>query len=420
MRTARARASRSTPSARDGASQDLQLSLGVDADATVPVVPAVIAVPASVPPGAAIGLARPADAPGRRTAALVDVPARLSALLAQLTALRPRTMGLDTETANFERGGLYRESPSLLQLAYRRADGSVHVAVVDLLAIRDVRALQPFLADPAAVVFCHNYTFDGRMLMRLGLRPCHVYDTCRAGRLLYEGAGRLSDLSERVLERPLPKELQVSDWGRRPLSREQIAYAARDAADTLAIGEVVRAILPAVPEARVPLSGPRRAAYSALLRWREEEAARERRFPEDILPQRALRQVAVTHPTVPRELARLPGIGPTRLARYGPGVLTTLAAVDLAALVDGTMLAGLQIGASCLEDDGIHVRLDAGQSLNSQFVAELPEPIPAALREPHPWRWIAPALARWRMSCPISPAPATSDSPVFPLVPDGG
>src|SRR5579871_6737355 len=114
--------------------------------------PVVTEVPATVARTAQIGFPRPVDIAGRRLASLADSPTRFAALLENLYLTRPRALGLDTEAANFERGGLYRESPSLLQLAYRVAEGDVRVAVIDLLAIRDVRPLQPFLAHPSAIV----------------------------------------------------------------------------------------------------------------------------------------------------------------------------------------------------------------------------------------------------------------------------
>lgn len=39
----------------------------------------------------------------------------------------------------------------------------------------------------------------------------------------------LADVVERELGETLPKEEQTSDWSRRPLTHEQVEYAARDA-----------------------------------------------------------------------------------------------------------------------------------------------------------------------------------------------
>ena len=377
--------------------------------------PIVTDVPAPVPEHALIGIPRPVEIAGRRLATLVDTPGRFTALLESLYLARPTAFGVDTETANFEKGGLYRESPSLLQLAFRARDEDVRVAVVDLLAVRDVRPLQPFLVHPAAIVFAHNYAFDGRMLTRVGLRPRCVYDTCRAARVLYEGGARLADLSERLLGTPMEKELQVSDWGRRPLSREQIAYAARDAADTLVIGEIVRGILPDLPDSLPPLPPGGRAAYRALTAWRADVATAARVYPEDVLPQRTLRELALRRPTTPADLRATPGIGETRLARYGAGILGALAAAELAALVAGTTLAGLRVAAAHLEDDGVHLRLE----VDPHFVptAATQAVLAAALAEPRPWRLLRPALAGLRLSSVLGGGPEHVPDPGGRILP---
>ena len=377
--------------------------------------PQVTEVPAEVMDAAQIGIPRPRDVAGRRGAVLADSAARFTSLLESLYLARPRAGGVDTETANFERGGLYRESPSLLQLAFRRAEGDVRVAVVDLLAIRDVRPLQPFLVAPSTVVFAHNYAYDGRMLTRLGLRPRLVYDTCRAARILYEGQARLADLSERLLGTPMAKEMQVSDWGRRPLSREQIAYAARDAADTLVIGEIVREILPEVPDTLPPLPPGGRAAYRALMAWRAEVATATRHYPEDVLPQRTLRELAIRRPSTTPELREVPGIGETRLERYGADILAALAAVELAALVVGTPLAELRIVTAQLIDNSLHVRLAGVAALPR----EAPAPVRAAFAGLAPWRGVRPALAGLRLSSVVEQRPVdgetAADSRILPL-----
>jgi len=377
--------------------------------------PIVTDVPAPVPEHALIGIPRPVEIAGRRLATLVDTPGRFTALLESLYLARPTAFGVDTETANFEKGGLYRESPSLLQLAFRARDEDVRVAVVDLLAVRDVRPLQPFLVHPAAIVFAHNYAYDGRMLTRVGLRPRCVYDTCRAARVLYEGGARLADLSERLLGTPMEKELQVSDWGRRPLSREQIAYAARDAADTLVIGEIVRGILPDLPDSLPPLPPGGRAAYRALTAWRADVATAARVYPEDVLPQRTLRELALRRPTTPADLRATPGIGETRLARYGAGILGALAAAELAALVAGTTLAGLRVAAAHLEDDGVHLRLEADPHFAP--TAATPAVLAAALAEPRPWRLLRPALAGLRLSSVLGGGPEHVPDPGGRILP---
>lgn len=337
-------------------------------------------------------------------ASLIDSGARFDALLEALAESRPRAFGVDTEAANFERGGLYRESPSLLQIAFRHVTGDVRVAVIDVLAIRDVRRLQPFLIEPTAVIFAHNYAYDERMLTRMGLRPRCVYDTCRAAHILYDGANRLADLSERLLGAPMDKELQVSDWGRRPLSRAQITYAARDAADTLMIGEIVRQMLPDVPPSPPTLPPYARASYTALISWRATTAAAQRSFPEDVLPQRTLREVALRRPTTQQALAGIAGMGDTRMTRYSLGIFATLATVEMDNLVAGTVLSGARFHAPdiALTDRGLRIRLDFSQTRPEVLRRiDLPHLLTRAQHHPQMWVDVRPALASMRLSSPM-------------------
>jgi len=55
------------------------------------------------------------------------------------------------------------------------------------------------------------------------------------------GACGLSMLCERHLGKPLSKRLQTSDWGARPLSREQVEYAALDAYCLIGLAEALPA-----------------------------------------------------------------------------------------------------------------------------------------------------------------------------------
>jgi hypothetical protein len=104
---------------------------------------------------------------------------------------------------------------------------------------------------------------------------------------------------------------------------------------------------------------------------------------------------------MPDELRRLPGIGEKRLAHYGAGILTTLAAVELAALVAGTPLSGLRIAVSALADDGLHVRLSRPDVAPTALPEALPQRVQRAMREVQPWRLLRPVLAGLRLTCAI-------------------
>jgi ATP-dependent DNA helicase RecQ len=61
--------------------------------------------------------------------------------------------------------------------------------------------------------------------------------------------------------------------------------------------------------------------FQALLAWRSEEARRARKPPYIIFQNAVLTRIAADRPTNPDDLARIPGIGPHKLAAYGDAVL---------------------------------------------------------------------------------------------------
>jgi DNA polymerase-1 len=131
-------------------------------------------------------------------------------------------VGLDIETVGLSP---QRGRARLLQLATDRGTW-----VLDLFALADLAPLWGPLAEAELVV--HNATFDLAFLWRLGFRPGRVCDLMVLSRLLTAGTrdgNALADLAARELGVTLDKSHQKDDWSAPHLSREQIAYAARDA-----------------------------------------------------------------------------------------------------------------------------------------------------------------------------------------------
>ena len=61
--------------------------------------------------------------------------------------------------------------------------------------------------------------------------------------------------------------------------------------------------------------------YARLMRWRQEEAARQGKPPYAIMPQKALLGVVRLCPTDERSLLSLPGIGKVTARKYGMELL---------------------------------------------------------------------------------------------------
>ncbi len=148
---------------------------------------------------------------------LVADPGSLERLVAVLRG-HP-VIALDTESNSFH---VYRERVCLLQLSTPGQD-----FLVDPLAV-DVRPLGELLCDGREVVL-HGADYDVRCLRReYGWRLPHLFDTMAAARRLGHAGLGLSAVVEAQFGVKLSKSFQRSDWGHRPLTPQQLAYAALD------------------------------------------------------------------------------------------------------------------------------------------------------------------------------------------------
>lgn len=267
-------------------------------------------------------------------------------------ALRPEpTIALDTESNSFH---VYRERVCLLQLSTRQRDW-----VVDPLAV-DVRPLGALLCDGRETVL-HGADYDVRCLRReYGWRLPRLFDTMVAARRLGRDGLGLSALVEARFGVRLSKANQRSDWGRRPLTAEQLAYAALDTHYLLPIAEELRdelvrrglaqeadaefqRIAAVEPRERVfdpegwrRLKGAReldavgKGVLRALWITREARASEADRPPFKVLAEQAMLEIARRRPATPEALAAIPGVTPQVLRRMGPAILEALAAPPLA------------------------------------------------------------------------------------------
>jgi ribonuclease D len=256
-------------------------------------------------------------------------------------------IALDTESNSFH---VYRERVCLLQLSTRTAD-----FVVDPFAV-DVRPLGAVLCDGRETVL-HGADYDVRCLKReYGWKLPRLFDTMAAARRLGEEGLGLSALVEAQFGVRLSKTFQRSDWGRRPLSAEQISYAALDTHYLLAIHARQSAALAArgaVDEARrefdrIAAVEPRekvfdpegyrrikaardldaggRAVLRALYVAREERASAIDRPPFKVLAEDTMVHIARRRPRTREELGEVPGVTESVLRRMGDAIFAAVAA----------------------------------------------------------------------------------------------
>jgi len=201
----------------------------------------------------------------------------------------------------------------------------------------------------------HGADYDLRVLDRdYGAAVRGLEDTQVMAQLLGESRTGLAVLLEAALGVRLDKRFQRADWGERPISPEMLRYAAADTAFVGSLAATLRQRLedlgrwswaeeefrrleqvrhtPVVPDAldfertkgARALRGAERDRLFTLHRWREERA-RERDLPPfRILGPRQMVLLAAQPPRDLGEMARVEGLGPRFVRRWGRPVLHCL------------------------------------------------------------------------------------------------
>ena len=265
--------------------------------------------------------------------------------LAQLieTVRQEERIGLDTESNGFH---AYFEKVCLVQAATRDADW-----VVDLIAT-DLKPLIPLLADPAREIILHAAEYDVLCMKRdYGLTFGRIFDTHAAAKVLGIERVGLHNLLEDELGIKTTIDEQKSDWGKRPLSAQQLEYAFADVQFLLPLRDRIAGKLaerglereaqaefarlvarePRVREfdpeawqrmkAARTLDGRGRAVLRELFLLRDRRSRELNRPPFKVLSDLFLSEVARRLPKTEEELARVPGVSAGGLKRVADGVL---------------------------------------------------------------------------------------------------
>lgn len=277
--------------------------------------------------------------------ALVSTAEALGALVDSWPPGAP--LALDTE---FVRERTYYPRLCLVQVAM--PDG---IALIDALELGDESALAAPLLDPARLKQVHAARQDIEALLPVTGRPLGpVFDTQQAAALLgFPAQVGYAELVRQLLGVELAKGHARTDWARRPLSAEQLAYAADDvrylpalvtALDERLAAAGRRAWMQAESESLGDLSlyrvepaqawrrlkGTERLepqalrAAAALARWREERAM-ARDLPRGwVLPDAAIHDLAQARPRTREALARIDSVPPGTAARAAEEILAAI------------------------------------------------------------------------------------------------
>jgi ribonuclease D len=264
-------------------------------------------------------------------------------------------LGIDTE---FMSEGRYRALLCLVQVGVDDPDGgdSPQIALIDSLARRDgdTAPLAELLADPAIEVILHAGRQDVAILRRVwDTELTNVFDTQIAAG--FAGAGAQTgygNLLGSILGRRVGKTASFTRWDARPLTDEQLSYAAEDVVHLLELSdelqrrladsgrlewarEECRRLEQATDERdpetawerlpRVAQLDPRaRAVARALAAWRERTAATEDRPVGSVLADPTLVEIAKRQPSNTSGLEHIRGIHPSGIKRRGDAIVAAV------------------------------------------------------------------------------------------------
>ncbi len=270
----------------------------------------------------------------------IDRPEVLADAAARWQA-SPADVALDTEFV-FER--TYRPRLGIIQLAV-----AGEIALIDGVRLRDLSALGPLLADPGRRKLLHSGSGDIPILRRAcGAALRGLLDTQIAA--AFAGLGpslSYAALVKVLLGVELAKHETRTDWTRRPLSPDQLRYAAEDVeympAIAAALEEQVRTLGrldwaledsaalaandgdtpdPAGAWRRVKgldrLNTASRAVARALAAWREREAERADLARPFLLRDETLLALAKRDALAPADAPTLPGYDQRRHSHVVP------------------------------------------------------------------------------------------------------
>jgi|SRR5579884_818959 len=261
--------------------------------------------------------------------------------------------GIDTE---FMSEGRYRALLCLSQVAVEDPEepSGIRTILIDGLDDVDITPLAELLADPDVQIVMHAGRQDVAILRRVwNTEINHIFDTQIAAGFAGESAqSGYGNLIGAILGQRLGKTASYTRWDARPLTTEQLSYAAEDVIHLLELADELQRRLresgrlewaleecrrlesatderdPETVWERLPRVGqldPRsRAVARRLAAWRERTASSEDRPVGSVLQDAPLVEIAKRHPAQLSALAQIRGIHQSVLRRRGEMILTAI------------------------------------------------------------------------------------------------
>jgi ribonuclease D len=279
---------------------------------------------------------------------MIETRADLDALVQDLLA--EKVLAVDTEADSFYH---YFDKTCLVQIGTRR-----QIFLIDPLALggpAELAPLGPVFASPDIRKIFHAAEYDLFVLRRdCGFRFANLFDTMISAQLLGYASVGLASLTQQHFDVNLPKDEQRSDWSTRPLSQNQLGYAAADVLYLIPLAEILAKELRRLRRERwadeefealerrvwrerefddlgyLRIKGARKIDATSLSVLRElylmrDQKAREMdRPPFKVLGNRTLLEIAERQPKKLSELAEIKGITELLIRRLGRDVLNAV------------------------------------------------------------------------------------------------
>ncbi|MEZ4635141.1 MAG: HRDC domain-containing protein [Caldilineaceae bacterium] len=269
-----------------------------------------------------------------------DIPAPILVQSArEFSEMMSRVRTQSLVAVDTESDSLYRYTPRVCLIQVSACNdtqngahnGAKHSDVVDYLVdplkLNDLGALGDVLADPAVEVILHAAENDILLLNRdFGFETTNVFDTQLAARILGRNGVGLAAMLEEEFGVISDKRMQRTDWGRRPLTPQQMTYAQldthylpalrrrqierltaqdrlREAQEAFDFLSQIRYSEPAEPRNLWSMKGTREVEreqtglLEELWLWREQTAQRRERPPFKVVNDRVLIELALNPPS---------------------------------------------------------------------------------------------------------------------------
>jgi ribonuclease D len=266
-------------------------------------------------------------------------------------ARRVGRIGIDTE---FMSEGRYRALLCLVQVAVDEADGDPLIYLIDSLTSVDITPLAALLGDPAIEIVLHAGRQDVAILRRAWETELNnIFDTqIAAGFTGASAQAGYGNLLGSVLGQRVGKTASYTRWDARPLTGEQLGYAAEDVAHLLQLADEIQRRLsgsgrlewareecrrlesatderdPDTAWERLPRVGqldPRsRSVAKALAAWRERTASELDRPVGSIVADPALVELAKRRPSSTGALEQIRGLHAPTIKRRGEAILAAI------------------------------------------------------------------------------------------------